>query len=496
MTHLEKLMQAVRRLQWKLTLSYTTVTLGALLVSILILTVLMLSTIFIPYDMAPKEMWVQAANEQAVPIARMLLSESPPNMDGIAELVNYSDAARFESLDLMRFGNVALYIRATADIEMLIFDPNGSLLGRTGFPAFSGPGQKFDPSTIPKLESPLQAALAGVQDADRLVSSGGPGEAWGVAVPVFDSVEGSDRLLGAVAYVLKSMPTDDEIISHTVKLVSGSILLFLVAAGIMGTIFGHFTARGMVKRLERLSDATDAWSQGDFSQFIHDSNGDEISQLAGRMDSMAGQLQNLLKRRQEMAISEERNRLARELHDSAKQQALAASFQLGTAITLYEREPQSAKQHLLEADNLVDSVRKELTDLIYELRPPTQNGSDFVQTLNEWAHQNEISVNVNVEGYKESSLEIEGALYRVVQEALANIARHSSAGSADVSLVYGSEAVTLTIVDDGRGFDINEQHNGMGLHSMQERAESLSGDFVIESGLGHGTRISVTMPAA
>jgi NarL family two-component system sensor histidine kinase LiaS len=123
-----------------------------------------------------------------------------------------------------------------------------------------------------------------------------------------------------------------------------------------------------------------------------------------------------------------------------------------------------------------------------------------VQTLNdyttEWAHQNEIGVNVNVEGYKESSLEIEGALYRIVQEALANIARHSSAGSADVSLVYGSEVVTLTIVDDGRGFGIKEQHNGMGLHSMQERAESLSGDFVIESGLGHGTKISVTLPAA
>ena len=500
MTHLGKLMRSVQRLQWKLTLSYTTVTLGALLVSILILTVLTLSTIFLPYDMAPNEMWVQAANEQAVPLARMLLSESPPNMDGIAELVNYSDAARFASLDLIRVGNVALYIRATTDFEMLIFDPDGSLLGRTGFPAFSGPGQKFDTSTIPKLESPLQAALAGVQDANRLVSSGGPREEWGVAVPVFDSGEGSDRLLGAVAYVLKSMPTDDEIISHTVKLVSGSILLFLVAAGIMGTIFGHLTARGMVKRFERLSDATDAWSRGDFSQFIHDPNGDEISQLAGRMNSMAGQLQNLLKRRQEMAISEERNRLARELHDSAKQQALAASFQLGTAITLYEREPQSAKQHLLEADNLVDSVRKELTDLIYELRPPTQNGGNFVQTLNdyttEWAHQNEIGVNVNVEGYKESSLEIEGALYRIVQEALANIARHSSAGSADVSLVYGSEAVTLTIADDGRGFDINEQHNGMGLHSMQERAESLSGDFVIESGLGHGTRISVTLPAA
>jgi len=498
MTHLEKLMRAVRRLQWKLTLSYTTVTLGALLVSILILSVLTLSTIFLPYDMAPNEMWVQAANEQAVPLARMLLSESPPNMEGIADLVNYSDAAKLESLDLVRVGNVTLYIRATAGLEMLIFDPNGALLGRTGSPAFSASGGKFDPNAIPKLEAPLEAALAGVGDADRLVSPGEPGEEWVVAVPVFDSGEGSDRLLGAVAYVLKSMPTEDEIISHTVKLVSGSILLFLVAAGIMGTIFGHLTARGMVKRFEHLSNATGAWSRGDFSQFIHDPSGDEISQLADRLNNMAGQLQNLLKRRQEMAISEERNRLARDLHDSAKQLALAASFQLGTAITLYERDPQTAKRHLLEAGDLVDSVRKELTDLIYELRPPAINGGDFVQTLNdyttEWSHQNEIGAYVNVEGYKQLSLEIEAALYRIVQEALSNIARHSSASSADVSLVYGSDAVTLTISDDGSGFDINEKHSGMGLHSMYERAESLGGDFIIESVLGDGTRLSVTLP--
>ena len=69
---------------------------------------------------------------------------------------------------------------------------------------------------------------------------------------------------------------------------------------------------------------------------------------------MARQLQGLLRTRQDMAVSEERNRLARDLHDSAKQQALAASFELGTALTLYERDPQEAKKHLAEADTLVD----------------------------------------------------------------------------------------------------------------------------------------------
>jgi NarL family two-component system sensor histidine kinase LiaS len=266
----------------------------------------------------------------------------------------------------------------------------------------------------------------------------------------------------------------------------------------MGALFGSLTAKRMAGRFRCLAQATNAWSQGDFSEFIDDPTGDEISHLAQRLNSMAEQLQSLLKRRQAMAISEERNRLARDLHDSAKQQALAASFQLGTAVTLFERDPEAARKHLVEADTLMDSVRKELTDLILELRPPTMNGRDFAETLNEyaieWAHQNGIDIDVNVRGKHELPLEITQTLYRIVQEALANVARHSSASSADVDLSCGTDGATLTIADDGCGFDTGEQHDGMGLHSMRERAESLGGEFTVESGPGQGTKISVTFP--
>ena len=107
-----------------------------------------------------------------------------------------------------------------------------------------------------------------------------------------------------------------------------------------------------------------------------------------------------------MAVSEERNRLARDLHDSAKQQALAASFELGTALTLYERDPDGAKHHLVEADALVDSVRKELTNLVHELRPQDMDGQDFSETLKEyafeWSHRNGIEMNFHVEGNNDS----------------------------------------------------------------------------------------------
>jgi len=283
-----------------------------------------------------------------------------------------------------------------------------------------------------------------------------------------------------------------------VALVSISLLVFLLAAGLVGTIFGSVTASGMVKRLQRVSIASEAWSQGDFSEFIEDSAGDEISQLAQRLNSMAEQLQSLLARRQAMAISEERNRLARDLHDSAKQQALAASFQLGTAITLFEREPQAAREHLTEADALVDEVRKELTDLIHELRPQTMDGQNLADVLREyaveWAHRSGIEIEVNVQGQGLLSLESEQTLYRIAQEALANVARHSAANQVNLLLTDEHGVVTMEIFDDGCGFDPRGEHSGMGLVSMRERAEALNGEVVIESAPGRGTHISVTLP--
>jgi hypothetical protein len=100
-------------------------------------------------------------------------------------------------------------------------------------------------------------------------------------------------------------------------------------------------------RFKRISAITDQWSAGDFSRYIGDATGDEIAQFTRRLDKMAEQLQSLLRRRQDMAISEERNRLARDLRDSAKQQALVVSFELGTALALFERDPQATKKHLV-----------------------------------------------------------------------------------------------------------------------------------------------------
>jgi two-component system, NarL family, sensor histidine kinase LiaS len=496
-TILDNLRGTFRQLRWKLTLSYTAVTVGALLVVVLALGFFLFSWILVPHNVLTPEILTRAFRESASPAWNHVLTESPVDTD-LVSLMLEDREPQITYFDFLRLGDMQLTVRTLGQVDLLIVDADGMLLGTSnpGFVPEEAIGRPIDVSLLPGLEDPLQAALAGETDANRLFVTIEPNEEFFLVVPFLDESASVERVLGAGIVYVEALPTENDIPTNTLMLAGKSLLILLLAAGLVGAIFGAVTANGMVKRLKRVSNASEAWSRGDFSEFIDDLTGDEISHLAQRLNSMAEQLQNLLKRRQAMAISEERNRLARDLHDSAKQQALAASFQLGTAITLFERDPEAARKHLIEADTLIDSVRKELTDLILELRPPAMNGQNFAETLNEyaieWAHQNGIDIDVNVQGKHELPLETTQTLYRIVQEALANVARHSSASHAEVNLSCGTDGVTLTIADDGCGFSIGEQHDGMGLHSMRERAESLGGDFIIESEPGQGTRISVT----
>lgn len=501
-TILDTLRGTFRQLRWRLTLSYTAVTVGALLVVVLISGYVLFSKVLVPLDvlsgvLSPKA-WIQIVSSNAPAKWQYILSQEPIDTRLLSAVLQDGDL-QVTHFDLFRIGDLQIRLRTAGRGSVLFVDPDGILLGSSN-PAFvpqDAIGQPLDMGILPGLEGPLETALRGEVDPDRLFVTIEPNERFYFAIPYLD--EGTRDVLAVGIVYFESLPTEEDIPANTWTLLSRSVLILLLAAGLVGAVFGSLTARGMVRRFERLSAATDAWSRGDFSQFIDDPTGDEIGQLARRLNRMAGQLQRLLKRRQALAISEERNRLARDLHDSAKQQALAASFQLGTAITLFERDPPAARKHLLEAEGLVDAVRKELTGLILELRPPAADGRDFAETLREyaveWAGQTGMDVDVRVHGNGEPPLPSATALalYRVAQEALANVARHSAARSVEVSLRYGADAVTLTIADDGCGFDVGQRYDGMGLHSMRERAESLDGHFTVESEPGQGTRIAVTL---
>lgn len=281
-------------------------------------------------------------------------------------------------------------------------------------------------------------------------------------------------------------------------LVTGSIVT--VIAAISGSIFGYWTARGLTRRLKRLSIAADMWGRGDFSALTHDASKDELGQTSRQLNRMAEQLQNLLQARQKLATLEERNRLARDLHDSVKQQVFAISMQIGATKVLLKRDVNAAEARLNEAEKLVRQAQQELTSLIRELRPVALEGKGLTAALRElatdWTQQTSIVATLRAEGVEGTSgtqvlpLTVEEALFRVAQEALSNVARHSHATLVQMILTVTDDSVTLSVADNGQGVDIaHHGHLGVGLLSMRERMKALGGDVQLESTPGKGTRI-------
>ena len=112
----------------------------------------------------------------------------------------------------------------------------------------------------------------------------------------------------------------------------------------------------------------------------------------------------------------------------------------------------------------------------------------------EWENRNDAIINLSIQNERELPLELEQAVYRVIQEALANVSRHSRAGRVDLSLVYNTDMLQVVMADDGRGFDINQKATGLGFRSMRERIGSIRGTFQVQSAPGQGTRILVQIP--
>lgn len=206
----------------------------------------------------------------------------------------------------------------------------------------------------------------------------------------------------------------------------------------------------------------------------------------------------LFEQTKDLAVMEERNRLARDLHDSAKQKAFAALAQLGTARGILNGNGNSVSMHLEEAENLIGDVIQELTFLVQEIYPIALQEKGLAAALRdyiyEWENRNDTTVQLVARNDKRLHLEVEQALYRVSQESLANIARHSKAHRVDISLVYNSDSVQLSLSDDGCGFDVKSKSYGMGLRSIRERVSSIHGTVQIQSAPGHGTRILVQAP--
>jgi GAF domain-containing protein/HAMP domain-containing protein len=215
----------------------------------------------------------------------------------------------------------------------------------------------------------------------------------------------------------------------------------------------------------------------------------------------------LYEQAQELAVVEERNRLARDLHDAVTQTLFSASLIAEVLPRIWERDPDEGRHRLEELRELTRGALAEMRTLLLELRPAALADAELGDLLRQLTEsitgRARVPVTLAMEGQRPLPLDVKVALYRIGHEALNNVAKHAGASQATVSLRYtppfppeiGGEqrgSVELHVSDDGRGFDpegIPPESLGLGI--MRERAEAIGAALTVESEIGRGTEVTV-----
>jgi signal transduction histidine kinase len=204
----------------------------------------------------------------------------------------------------------------------------------------------------------------------------------------------------------------------------------------------------------------------------------------------------LFERSRELSIVEERNRLARELHDSVSQKLFGLVLSAESATTLVDDDPGEARAELERLRGLAQEAQEELRSLVFELRPPALASEGLAEALRKHVdvlqrvYRREIAL--EVAGTPRRVPELEREVFRIAQEALENALRHADAERLRLRLAATDGRLELTVSDDGVGFDPTApavRSRRLGLTSMEERAQALGGTLTIESKPGSGTTV-------
>jgi nitrate/nitrite-specific signal transduction histidine kinase len=227
---------------------------------------------------------------------------------------------------------------------------------------------------------------------------------------------------------------------------------------------------------------------------------EELSLLEaiGHQVGMAVENARLYEQAQQLAVVKERNRLARDLHDSVTQALYGVTlYAEAAARQLSLGEAGMTSDHLREIRATAQEALREMRLLIFELRSPMLMRDGLAATLQARLEAVEgrlgLQTTFRREGDGRLPAEIEDGLYRIAQEALNNVLKHANAGHVTVCLHQEGRAVWLEVTDDGKGFDprVAREQGGFGLRGMEERAARLGGDLTVQSSRGEGTRIRV-----
>lgn len=326
------------------------------------------------------------------------------------------------------------------------------------------------------------------------------GFVWDTAVPILNGTIGTARVGLSDASMRVAQATLTAQIFLTILLVSG-----------IGILVAIFLTWVLSRPILDLVAATREVAKGNFFVRVARWADDELGDLADAFNAMAGELAHMEELRREREAlrrqllekvitlqEEERRRIARELHDSTSQNLTSLIVGLRMMETTCRECPAQTRASDLRA--IASRTLEEVHDLSLRLRPRILDDLGLAAAIerlaSEWEKHYRIPVDVAVHLGERLPGEVETALYRIVQEALTNVARHAQASSVGILMERRGDCIRAIVEDDGVGFNPNakfgERH--LGLMGMRERAELLGGKLVIESAPGQGTSIFIEIP--
>ena len=262
---------------------------------------------------------------------------------------------------------------------------------------------------------------------------------------------------------------------------------------VLARVTTHLRLADLTRRLRRQNRQLRVASQAERARLF-----EAVAQQREQLRALAGRLTEV----QEA----ERKQLARELHDEMGQALTAISINLATIDSaLPEGCPPRIRERLEDAASLTDRTLEQIRELSLDLRPSMLDDFGLVPTLRwyikRYASRVDIRTELNANGCDvRFAPAVETTLYRVLQEALTNVARHAQAEAVHLSLYQHDGRVCALIEDDGVGFDLdsvlnqNAPEHGAGLLGIRERVALLDGDFEIDTRPGQGTRLSISIP--
>lgn len=225
----------------------------------------------------------------------------------------------------------------------------------------------------------------------------------------------------------------------------------------------------------------------------------QVEEVLVRVENQL-KLCRLQRQLEKMAAVEERNRIARDIHDSLGHALVALNIQMETTLALWQDNPEKAYEFLVEAKHLGSEALQAVRASVLNMRSDPLGGrllEEAIATLAQEFHRTTgVQPDCQIHLSKPLSNQVSTVVYRIVQEALTNMLKHANATAVTIHIQSTNAGLSLTLADNGQGFQVDANRSGFGLQGMQERVTALGGHLTITSQPGSGCRITTFLPTA